>query len=217
VSSSNLAAYLSGMSPRRRKPPKSASILRFPKHGKVTREERSWPTAQADQELEIAEMFAALLEEWNGRKLLDLRPLAESDHDVGARVGDTRVEIEVTELVTREFVIEELGPGAFRIDTEGLNDALTERIRAKVDKGYTKSTGVRLILLVYSLDPGGLEFLGHNTTQPDGTPEVLVPEGLRRTQQFAAENAGPFDEIWYVVPTAGSRPGLLAGVLPAEA
>jgi len=203
--------------PRPSKPAKRASILRFAKHGKVTREDLEWPTTQEEQEESAVDVFVALLDGWNGRKLTDVRSLPERDQDVEAREGEIRVEIQVTELVTRDFVIDELGPGVFQMDMEGLKDALANRIQAKIDKHYEKPAGVRLILLVYSLDPGATEFLGTNVTQPDGPSELKVPEGLVRAQRLAAANAGPFDEIWYVVPGAGSRPGFMAGVLPPEA
>jgi hypothetical protein len=200
-----------------RKPAKRASVLIFPKHGKVTREDLEWPRTKEEQEETAVDVFVALLEEWNGRKLTDIRPLPERDQDVEAREGETRVEIQVTELVTRDFVIDELGPGAFQMDMEGLKDALANRIQAKIDKHYQKPAGVRLILLVYSLDPGASEFLGANVTQPEGPSELEVPEGLVRAQRLAAANPGPFDEIWYVVPGAGFRPGFMAGVLPPDA
>jgi hypothetical protein len=198
------------------KPAKEATVLRFGKHGKVARDVREWPRIKEKQEASAAGLFAVLLEEWTGRRLTGLRPLPEGDQDVEAREGSTRVEIQVTELVTREYILEELGAGVLRMDMDGLKSALAGRIKAKVARHYVKPAGVRLILLIYSADPGAHEFLGTNVTQPDGTSALLVPEGLLRAQQVAPETPGPFDEIWYVVPTAGSRPGFLAGVLPAE-
>jgi hypothetical protein len=201
--------------PQPRKPAKQTAILRFPKSGRVSRDVLDWPRTKEEQEATAVEVFVALLARHTGRQLADLRSLAERDHDVEARESDTRVLIQVTELVTRDLV-EELCPGVFRLDTERLKDALADRIQSKVEH-YPKETGARLILLVYSLDAGAHEFLVKNVTRSAGPGELVIPEGLRRAQRVARDNPGPFDEIWYVMLTAGSDPtGLLAGVLPAE-
>jgi hypothetical protein len=71
---------------------------------------KEWPRDKGEQELRVVQLFAVTLEAWRGRRLEDIRPLPQRDHDAVATEGGVRTEIQVTELVTRD-ALRDLGSG----------------------------------------------------------------------------------------------------------
>lgn len=197
------------------KPAKQVATLVFPKRGSPWLKSNDWPRVQGRQELVAVQVFASRLFVRAGRQLDRVSPLSEADHDVEAWEGDTRVEIQVTELVTYPYVLEELGPGAYRLDIERMDDALADTIDRKRAR-YARNLGARLILLVYCIDVGAFHFIETTTTRNDGMQELVVPEGLRRARErLLASGPDPFDEVWYIVPLPDGDCEL-AAVFPSD-
>jgi hypothetical protein len=190
------------VAPKRRsqKPAKQLGLIVFPKNGAVEKITEEWPRLSEGQELRVVEMFAVTLAEWHGRRLENIQPLPQTDHDAVAFEDGVRTEIQVTELVTRS-VVRDYGAGAF-IYTEGDLDAvLLNTILLKLDK-YPPSQS-RLMLLVYSVDPGATEFCEVTRNDPvTGEQELAVPKPLQIARTHLVEHgAGPFDEVWFAAPS----------------
>jgi hypothetical protein len=176
-------------------------MIRFPKDGPVEPVSEAWPRTQSEQDVRIVERFAATLAEWRGRHLGDIRALPnQAAHDVMATEDGTPIEIQVTELVTRDVLTNyEDGHVGWRVGD--FDTLLLERIQDKIRR-YPKQQ-VRLMLLVYSVDPGASEFCEFGRNDPEtGKQELVVPEPLLRARSHLAEQgAGPFDEVWYAAPS----------------
>jgi hypothetical protein len=199
------------------KPAKRLGVVVFPKTGPVRQLIREWPRTKPEQEVAAVEAFANTLEAQTGRRLERISPMPESGHDVEAYEDGERIEIEVTELVT-----EAPGGNAVQVDEHGqkryvledLRDLLLDRTKAKISR-YPRAPACRTMLLVYSVDTAATEFPVHEVTE-DGRTSLVVPEPLRVAREFlAAHGAGPFAEVWFVAPTAGTW-GAISQVWPVE-
>lgn len=202
--------------PQPLKPEKHDVSLLFPKSGGVKRITRAWPRTKEQQELEAAQAFARALELRTGRRLLDLQTLGdEAGHDVEAREGERRVEIQVAELVTRGLAWQpDPRYDGWELDEAGIQDMLPKVVHTKLKKHYAKVAGTHLILLVYSIDPFADKLAISEVHEGDKVTTV-IPDGVLRAQELVRETPGPFDEVWYVIP-APAGVTLLVGILPAQ-
>jgi len=183
------------------KPAKEIVALNFPKDGPVTREAEEWPRTKEAQELRIVELFAETLLAWRNRNLEGVQPLPEMGHDVVAIEAGVRIEIQVTELVTRD-ALRDLGDGQVGWAEGDFDQLLLASVLRKV-KGYGPNRDGRLMLVVYSVDPGAFEFCEFTQTNPEtGQQELGVPQPLQAARRYLEDHgAEPFDEVWYTAPS----------------
>jgi hypothetical protein len=138
-----------------------------------------------------------------------MRPIEQNNHDFDARVARQRLEIQLTELVDRSFLVEltrddydsgrwqevmvtksgELPKG---IDVEARDNALWFAIKRKLDKLYSKPRDGKLWLVIF-------------TTQAMYMTEFLEGGILRESnalriarEKLDSIGSGPFDEIWFI-------------------
>lgn len=191
-----------------RKPTQPFGVIAFSKSGKVTKKMQLLSGKKSHQERQVVESF---ISGFNTRKptveISDLAPLDERDQDFSARFGESNIEIQVTELVSRTYIFEmseaeydsgnwdeviqaEYGGRPKRIDTDARDNALWISIKKKVDKNYSKSDLKQLWLVVFTTESLFLtEFF------EAGVARTSIALDIARAQ-LAQHGSGPFDRIW---------------------
>ncbi len=171
-----------------------------------------WPRTKPEQERAAAAAFAETLEVQTGRGLEHIRSLPdEADFDIEAWEAGTRIQIEVTELVTRD-VVRDYGGGQLGYAVDDLRDLLVETIAPKLPRYPQRGVG-HLMLLVYSVDVAALDFAEGERTNSIGERELVVPDALLRAREHVVQqSANPFQEVWYVAPTSAF--GIISRVYP---
>jgi hypothetical protein len=110
------------------------------------------------------------------------------------------VEFEVTELVTRDVVTEQQ-PGVGISSVGDLDDLVVGAVQRKLGR-YARRAGVYLVLLVYAIDLGAIEFTeATHWDKERGEHDLVVPAPLRAARSHLAQHgADPFDEVWMATP-----------------
>lgn len=185
---------------RPRKPTDSYGTLVFGKDGRVRRRISKLPDVKEEQEHTAIQMFADLLRQRHGRHLLEIRQLDEANQDFAATEGGRALDLQLTELVKREFAQPHSGAKfpilflpdgqAFEIDEAAEAEALLKLVQKKIAKGYSRRIGAGLWLVVFSTCPYHLEY------SKDG--EDGVTEALARVRSWLERIEGlVFDEVWF--------------------
>jgi hypothetical protein len=182
--------------------------MNFGKDGSVKPALAKLPTIRTQQEVGAIERFIERYNEVYPSSLIaGLVQLPQDDHDFLVTVGGVQTEIQLTELVDRDFVLrmtdEEYHSGKWdravvkaqgelpwKIDVEAMNQALTNSVALKVKKNYSASGSVPLWLVVFSTFPYETE------SSVAGAPHLS--EGLCRARRYLAEIHEPcFTEVWF--------------------
>jgi hypothetical protein len=184
------------------KPTQPFGSIIFSKDGKVRQKTFVLSQHKDAQELEAARRFLdRLANSYPERSLTNLQQLSESDHDFTASFADTRVVIQLAELVDRHFVSQTQrnpsDPVLFRapgdrayLDQAAKDKALSQVISAKLAKRYAKPIGGLFWLVVFSTQSYTLQYVCDSAT--------YITEALRITR-LHLKNASHvvFDEIWF--------------------
>jgi len=151
-----------------RKPTQTFGHIAFSKDGKVSQHLTRLSEDKPQQEMEALQRFIRLFNEsWAGRRIDFVRQLPERDHDFIVDVDGQETEIQLTELVDRSFtfpmtqedydcgnwshcVQKAFGQLPWRVDPEKKDLALSEVIRGKLSKSYSKSSARPLWLVVFA-------------------------------------------------------------------
>jgi hypothetical protein len=191
-----------------RKPTQTFGHIAFSKDGRVKQHltclSEDKPTQEFEALQRIIEFFNT---SWAGHQVSFVRQLAENDHDFIIEVNGQETDIQLTELVDRSFTFpiteEEYNSGKWRhyiakasgeipwaIDPEKKDCALSDVIRKKVSKNYSKSGGRPLWLLVFAT------FIYETEYVQAGQPKVSP--GLQRARDYlCSEDRNVFDAVWF--------------------
>lgn len=193
-----------------RKPTEEFGHIRFGKSGSVSKEMSRLSNRKDEQEAEIGTRFAKALTQELGITVTS-EPLPERGHDVQLKVGHQGVELQLTEIVRRDYSTEvsrnEAGrnplattsmpqaDGSFlEFDDERLADIFVLKIAAKLKKHYQVPTQNRLWLCIWDTDP-----YTNPTYHRAGVR--TESEAMQRARTYCTVNPPwPFDEIWYFSP-----------------
>lgn len=192
-----------------RKPTRPFGRIAFAKDGRVSKEMRQLSAVKESQELEAATFF---VESFNalqaGREIADLRQLEQDAHDFSACVGESPLQIQLTELGDRSYTFEmsdeeynsgrfkeaiqlEYGKRPLRVNPELHDRALWATISKKLAKSYSAPSHGELWLLIFTTNVSYMmEYVNA------GVPAVSLALQHAR-DQLASEGARPFAEVWF--------------------
>jgi hypothetical protein len=191
-----------------RKPTQTFGDIAFSKDGKVTQHLTQLSEHKPTQELEALKNFIKLFNAiYPNRRITFIRQLEERNNDFIIKVDDKEIEIELSELVDRSFTVQmsqeeydsgkwfhvvqkEYGKLPWRIDPGKRDNALTELIKGKISKGYSKSTIRPLWLIIFAT------FM-YETEYSQGGEVNLSPGLLISRSYLQSETRNIFDEIWF--------------------
>lgn len=192
-----------------KKPTETFGFISFAKSGKVKKTMRTLSSEKRIQECEVAEIFVAGYNKaFPDQTIHDCKPLPENDQDFVLVTPDGKVELQVTELVSRSYTFEmtmeeydrgewtaatqkEYGGIPWRIDTEKRDGALTALIAKKQQKQYAKSQERDLWLLVFTTDVGYfVEVHSQGARQMSPALEFAC-------KFLEKKNSNLFDKIWF--------------------
>lgn len=190
-----------------RKPTRPFGTIIFGKDGSVRRNVNQLPEVKVQQEETVIASFCEGLERFHGRRVSDVRTLAENDHDASIVVDSMPVQLQVAEIVQRQFELPSGTPNrgdpkaiaffdatssqATSLDVEAVNDSVLRAIMHKLDKHYAKPANSALWMVLFTTS----RFISMEYMQ-DGS--LKLGEPLRRTREhFKTSSWHPFDEVWF--------------------
>lgn len=182
--------------------------MAFGKDGSVKPAFTKLSTIRHQQELGAIERFIERYNEANpSNAIASLVQLPQDDHDFLVTVGGVETEIQLTELVDRDFVlrmtddeyhagkwdkviVKAEGELPWRIDVQAMNQALTNSVALKVLKNYSASGRIPLWLVVFSTYP--------YETDSSVAGAIHLSEGLCSARRYIADLSEPcFAEVWF--------------------
>ena len=191
-----------------RKPTQTFGHISFSKDGRVSQHLTRLSEDKPKQEFEALQRIIHLFNESRlGPRVSFIRQLTERDHDFVVEVDGREIDVQLTELVDRSFTFqipaEEYGSGKWHhyvlkasgeipwaIDPEKRDRALSDVIRGKVLKNYSKSADRPLWLLVFAT------FMYETEYVQAGQPSAS--SGLQKARDYLrTEDRNVFDAIWF--------------------
>jgi hypothetical protein len=192
-----------------KKPTEPFAYLNFSKSGRVSKHVTQLSDTKSEQEMQVGVRFVEGFNGLgNGRKIAQLRPLAEADQDFSAYVSGVPLQVQLTELVDRSYTFEmtmdEYNAGQFheaiqkgygampqRIDPELRDDALWVAIAGKLRRRYAAPEAGEFWLVVFTT-----QALYLTECVEAGVPRVS--EALRRARSRLVDYGPlPFTEVWF--------------------
>lgn len=191
-----------------RKPTQTFGHIAFSKDGRVTQHLTRLSEDKPIQELEALQRIIQLFNEsWAGHQVSFVRQLEENDHDFIIEVDGQEMDVQLTELVDLSFTFkiteEEYNSGKWShyilkasgeiplaIDMEKKDRALSDVIRKKVSKNYSKSGGRPLWLLVFATFMYETEYV--QASQPRVSPGLQIARDY-----LCGEGRNIFDAVWF--------------------
>lgn len=191
-----------------RKPTEPYGYIAFGKDGSVKKHDKKLLEEKTAQEQEVAKKFAKGLNNLDGSNFISSL-CEENDHDFWLTSRDYKVQVQATEIVSRDYLKElsqkdyltgnhnysnillKAHNQVFGINVDSKENVLLERVIAKISKNYAKQE-TELWLLVWTVCPDYLPFWNQ-------AGERCVSVGVNETRKHLLKNgAGPFNEIWFL-------------------
>lgn len=197
------------MAKKPRKPTDPFGHIAFGKSGSVTKHMSQLSHEKEEQEVGVMEHFITAFNQLSGQvQISSLEQLAEAGHDFVALLNDSRITIQVTELVELDYAKpipeEEYNKGIYNqyiqktsgeipwaVDKILLASSLRRSIEKKIKKNYAKADSEIMWLLVFCTSPYVL-------TEYVQGGQHMISETLAEARKYLAEvNICVFDEIWF--------------------
>lgn len=191
-----------------RKPTFPFGWIRFTRAGEAQKEIFRLSDVKTEQEKDAVYVFRKQMEQsYPKLRIENILQLSERDQDFSVQINGEVVELQLTEISQFQYAtkitLEEyrtsppplhvMGPSdsLWKIDPERLITSMTESIRIKIDKKYTKGNGSKLWLLIYSTNSLVYAVYGSQG-------KLYESEMLRLARQYLASlEQILFDEIWF--------------------
>ena len=191
-----------------KKPTQTFGSMNFGKDGSVKPALNRLADVKEAQELQVVERFIERVNALDASIPVTLQAqLTEADQDFAVSIAGIAAELQLTELVDREFlesmtederrngswteaIVKAQGEAPWRVNVEARDQALTNAVARKVEKRYATAPGTPLLLVVFSTYPYPAE------SMQDG--KLHLSEGLCRARRYiAALNHQPFAQVWF--------------------
>jgi hypothetical protein len=193
-----------------RKPTTPYGYIVFNKSGKVRKHIHQLSDDKLKQEEEVGRQFCDFLRGLCTNSV-SYQMLDERDHDVLLTLDDRKVEVQITEISQREYLVPlekeeylsgESGFSEFYVGSDGemygvnaskRNGMILQRIHDKLSKNYVKPVQSDLWLLIFTSD-----MLLYPIFVQSGN--MVKTSGLLGAERLCASNGcGPFDQVWLMV------------------
>lgn len=191
-----------------KKPTEPFGYIAFGKDGSVRKHIEELPDVKSEQEREVSKRFSTGLTKITGCQY-QVVPCEENDHDFWLHSDHLAVQVQATEIVSRDYLIplsqDEYVNGYhtysnivlmaqdqyFGVDIVKKENVLLDRVKTKLQKYYSNQKAP-LWLLVWTVSSNFRPFWIEGGIQ-------RVSTGVQKTRKFLSEDGtGPFDEIWFL-------------------